>query len=342
MLDITPREAVNPMSQPFHDLPWAHTHAGEPRRIGVEIEMAGVTLETMADAVIAEFGGHLQADDPFVFHVCDSEVGDFVLELDARVLKDRAYREHLGRLGIELDDADQAALERWLADAAGRLVPHEMVAPPIPVAMLPRLDRVRATLQQAGALGTERALLYAFGLQLNIEIAQRDPESLLAILRAFVLMVEVLTTAGAIDLARRLSPYIRPFPGSFVRTILEPGFRPDMGGLIDTYLEHNPTRNRPLDLLPLFAEIDPERVAAAPVEHELVKPRPAFHYRLPNCEIDNPDWSLATPFNGWVEVERLAADHERLRHLGEEYLERPAQALGRWADDWARRLRDGF
>ncbi|MGM0552259.1 MAG: amidoligase family protein [Pseudomonadota bacterium] len=330
------------MSQLFHDLPWAYTPAGKPRRIGVEIEMGGIALETMADAVIAEFGGHLHTDDPFVFHVRDSEVGDFALELDARVLKDRAYREHLIRLGIELDDADEAALERWLADAAGRLVPHEIVAPPMPVAMLPRLDRVRAALQQAGALGTERFLLYAFGLQLNIEIAQRDAESLLAILRAFVLLYEALTAAGAIDLARRLSPYIRPFPGGFVRTILDPGFRPDMDGLIATYLEHNPTRNRPLDLLPLFAEIAPERIAAAPVEHELVKPRPALHYRLPNCEIDDPDWSLAIPFNGWVEVEQLAADPERLQRLGQEYLERPAQALGRWTDDWVRRLRDWF
>ncbi|WP_018141450.1 amidoligase family protein [Thioalkalivibrio sp. ALJ7] len=330
------------MSDPFHELPWPTNPDGEARRIGVELEMAGVSLETMAETVQAEFGGHIDSDSAFVCHVRDTEVGDFQLELDARVLKDRAYRDHLARLGIELDDPDEAALDRWLADAAGRLVPHEIVAPPIAAADLPRLDRVRAALQQAGALGTERSLLYAFGLQINIEIHRTDAEWLLAILRSFLLMVEVLTAAGAIDLARRLSPYIRAFPGPFVRYVLDPDFRPDQAGLIDAYLAHNPTRNRPLDLLPLFAHLDADRIDAAPVEHELIKPRPAFHYRLPNCEIDDPEWSLARPFNGWVEVERLAADPERLERLSREYLERPGQALGRWADEWSQRLRDWF
>ncbi|WP_018865491.1 MULTISPECIES: amidoligase family protein [unclassified Thioalkalivibrio] len=339
---VTPDYSETRMSEPFHELPWPANPEGAPRRIGVEIEMAGVSLETMAETVKDEFGGHIESDSAFVFHVRDTDVGDFQLELDARVLKDRGYREHLARLGIELDDSDEAALERWLADAAGRLVPHEIVAPPIATADLPRLDRVRAALQQAGALGTERSFLYAFGLQINIEVHRTDAEWLLAILRSFLLMVEVLTAAGAIDLARRLSPYIRSFPGPFVRYVLDPDFRPDRAGLIDAYLAHNPTRNRPLDLLPLFAHLDSDRIDAAPVEHELIKPRPAFHYRLPNCEIDDPDWSLARPFNGWVEVERLAADPERLERLSREYLERPGQALGRWADDWSQRLRDWF
>jgi hypothetical protein len=330
------------MNPSFHDLPWGSNPDGDTRRIGIELEMAGVSLETMAEAVRAEFGGRVETDNTFVFRVCESEVGDFQLELDARVLKDRAYRDHLARLGIELDDSDEAALERWLADTAGRLVPHEIVAPPIPVDALPRLDRVRAALQQAGALGTERSVLYAFGLQINIEVHRTDADWLLAVLRSFLLLVEVLKAAGTIDLARRLSPYIRDFPGAFVRYVLDPSFHPDRAALIDTYLAHSPTRNRPLDLLPLFAHLDPERIAAAPVEHELIKPRPAFHYRLPNCEIDDPEWSLARPFNGWVEVERLAADPERLEHLSREYLERPGQALGRWADEWSQRLRDWF
>lgn len=40
----------------------------------------------------------------------------------------------------------------------------------------------------------------------------------------------------------------------------------------------------------------------------LVKARPAYHYRLPNCLIDEPDWRLAREWNTWVAVERLAAD----------------------------------
>ncbi|WP_018175164.1 MULTISPECIES: amidoligase family protein [unclassified Thioalkalivibrio] len=330
------------MPERFHDLPWPDNPEGSPRKVGVEIEMAGVSLERMAEAIRAEFGGQVRCESPFVARVCDTDQGDFQVELDARVLKDRAYRSHLRRLGIELDDTDEAALDRWLADAAGRLVPHEIVAPPIPASALPRLDRVRAALQEDGALGTERSLLYAFGLQLNIEVHSTDAAWILDVLRAFLLLYEMLTNAGEIDLARRLSPYIRAFPGTFVRETLNPDFQPDQGELIDHHLAHNTTRNRPLDMLPLFAELDQERIDAAPVEHELVKARPAFHYRLPNCEIDDPEWSLAHPFNGWVEVERLAADRERLQRMSREYLERPTQALGRWADDWARKLRGWF
>ncbi|ADH85027.1 amidoligase family protein [Desulfurivibrio alkaliphilus] len=326
----------------FRPLPWTTGPNGQPRQVGVEIEMAGVDLATMAQAVQAEFGGRVEYLNPFLSRVCVPEFDDFVIELDARVLQDRRYREHLRHLGIELDDEDSETLERWLAEAAGILVPHEIVAPPLPLAALPRLDRVRAALQQQGARGTQSSLLYAFGLQINIEAHRLTADWLTAILQAFILLYEALVKAGNIDLARQISPYIRPFPGSYGRNILQPDYQPTMEQLIDDYLEHNLTRNRPLDMLPLFAEIDPERIRTAPVEHELIKPRPALHYRLPNCEIDDPAWSLAQPFNGWAEVEHLAADSQRLQSAAAAYLQRPAQALGQFADDWAEKIRDWF
>jgi hypothetical protein len=328
------------MSTPFRELPWADAPDGRPRRIGVEIEMAGVSLDVMAAAVLAEFGGRIESGGAFVTTVRGTEVGDFQVELDARVLKDHRYRDQLRSLGIELGDEDSAALDRWLADVAGLLVPHEIAAPPVPVTMLPRLDRVRADLQRKGARGTQSSLLYAFGLQLNIEVHSLEPDWLVPVLQAFLLLYEALVRAGNIDLSRQLSPYIKPFPGSYARHVLQPGYRPEMSALIDDYLEHNPTRNRPLDMLPLFAEVDRERVLAAPVERELIKPRPALHYRLPNCEIDDPQWTLARPFNAWAEVEYLAADPGRLEAACAGYLQRPAQALGQLADEWARRIRD--
>ncbi|MFH7319976.1 amidoligase family protein [Desulfurivibrio sp. D14AmB] len=330
------------MTTEFRKLPWANGPAGQPRRVGIEIEMAGVDLGTMAEAVQTEFGGRVERLNPFLSRVRVPEFDDFVIELDARVLQDRRYREHLRALGIELDDEDRETLEQWLADAAGILVPHEIVAPPLPLSALPRLDRVRADLQQKGAKGTQSSLLYAFGLQINIEAHSLGAEWLTAILRAFVLLNEALLKAGNIDLTRQLSPYIRPFPGSYIRLILQPDYQPTMARLIDDYLEYNPTRNRPLDMLPLFAEIDRERVWAAPVEHELIKPRPALHYRLPNCEIDDPAWSLAQPFNGWAEVEHLAANRQQLQAAAAQYLQRPAQALGQFTDQWTERIRGWF
>lgn len=304
--------------------------------------MGDVAMDVMAEAVRAEFGGRIEGGGAFVTHVRETEYGDFKVELDASVLRDHRYREHLRRLGIELDEKDRESLDRWLADAAARLVPYEIVAPPVPMSVLPRLDRVRAALQRQGAQGTQASLLYAFGLQLNIEAHSLNADWLTPLLQAFVLLYEALVKAGNIDLARRLTPFIKPFPGSYVRHLLHPAYRPGIGELIDDYLEYNPTRNRPLDMLPLFAVVDEQRIGSAPVEHELIKPRPALHYRLPNCEIDDPDWTLARPFNAWAEVEHLAADTDRLEEAREEYLRRPAQALGQFADEWARRIRDWF
>ncbi len=330
------------MTAKFNTLPWDTGPDGRPRRIGIEIEMAGVALAEMATAVQAEFGGRVEIESPFVCRVRDTEFADFQIELDARVLKDRQFRKHLRSLGVELNDQDNETLERWLAEVAGHLVPHEIVAPPLPPAALPRLDRVRAALQQSGAQGTQTSLLYAFGLQINIEVHSLAAEWITPILQAFMLLYETLVKAGNIDFSRQLSPYIRPFPGAYIRQILQPDYQPDISELIDDYLKYNHTRNRPLDMLPLFAEIDRPRVFAAPVERELIKPRPALHYRLPNCEIDDPDWTLARPFNAWAEVEHLAADPDRLQAASRAYLQRPAQALGQFRDQWTRRCRGWF
>ena len=62
------------------------------------------------------------------------------------------------------------------------------------------------------------------------------------------------------DLSRRISPYIEPYPLDYARLILQPDYAPDSGRLIDDYLRHNPTRNRALDMLPVFAHLDEARV----------------------------------------------------------------------------------
>jgi hypothetical protein len=68
----------------------------------------------------------------------------------------------------------------------------------------------------------------------------------------------------------------------------------------------------------------------------LIKARPTFHYRLPDCKIDDPDWALKATWNDWVEVERLAADDERLQRCCSDYLEfldSPFKRLfGKWAE----------
>jgi hypothetical protein len=116
-----------------------------------------------------------------------------------------------------------------------------------------------------------------------------------------------------VDISRRISPYVNAFPDAYVRLLLDPDYPADTGRLIDDYVAHNPTRNRPLDVLPVLAHLDADRVMARVQDPHLVKPRPAFHYRLPNCMVDEPHWTLAREWNDWVEVERLATDTEGLK-----------------------------
>ncbi len=276
--------------------------------------MAGVKPTAIAEAVTSTVGGQVVRESAFYSKVVDTELGDFGIELDADLLTSRKYQHHLSELGIDIGEGERReSIESILSRVAGLLVPLELVGPPVPWTELATLDQIRQKLHQAGARGTHASAFYAFGLQLNIEVASLKADHLLTVLRAFLLKFDWLLERNQIDLARRLSPYIHDFPEDYVIHVLQDDYIPDQAQLIDDFLKYTPTRNRPLDLLPLFAFLDSERVLSAPVEKALIKPRPAFHYRLPNCLIDEPDWTLAVAWNDWVAIERLAADADAIR-----------------------------
>jgi hypothetical protein len=88
-------------------------------------------------------------------------------------------------------------------------------------------------------------------------------------------------------------------------------------------------------MLPVFAQLAPERVSHR-IQGQKVKPRPAFHYRLPDSRVDEPGWGVAVDWNRWVAVERLTAEPERLAELGQAFLERFAGCPSR---AWLKELR---
>ncbi|MBR9886008.1 MAG: hypothetical protein GYB21_21140, partial [Oceanospirillales bacterium] len=100
---------------------------------------------------------------------------------------------------------------------------------------------------------------------------------------------------------------------------------------------HNPSRNRALDLLPLLAEIDEARVRRV-VDDAKIKSRPTFHYRLPNCQIEKPGWSLAHSWNLWWIVETLAERRDDLDRLGAEFLDVQRPLLGVNRKDWVEHM----
>jgi hypothetical protein len=323
----------------FEALPWKENAKGEPHKVGLELEMAGIDAETLARAVVSVVGGRVERDSAFYSRVVDTELGDFGIELDAELLKNRGYQKQLNNMGFDIGDGERRdQIEAVISRIAGLVVPLELVGPPVPVADLDRMDQIRQRLHQAGAKGTNSSPFYAFGMQINIDAASLEADHLLAMIRAFLLSYEWLKERAEVDLSRRISPYVQPYPEDYVVHVLQADYHPDIASLIDDFLKFTPTRNRPLDLLPLFAHIDQKRVIAAPVEHALIKPRPAFHYRLPNCLIDEPEWTLAEAWNDWVEVERLAADDDALREACRARLS-DASALKHWLATTWRKIR---
>ena len=76
------------------------------------------------------------------------------------------------------------------------------------------------------------------------------------------------------------------------------------------------------------------RVASRVVDGHLVSARPTYHYRLPNCQVDEPRWTIAGEWNRWVLVERLAAVPEAVEELGHAYLQLAPSAMNMHRRYW--------
>lgn len=280
-------------------------HQGSVRRMGVEIELAGVEPAQIAAAIASAFGGKVNWQSPFEIVIEGSQFGDFKLELDSARIKELGENSEItGDPSCEPAGFERSYIE-FVSGLAVKLVPWEIVTPPIPLAELPELYPLIDTLREQGALGTREAPHYAFGVHLNPELKDHSAASILRVLQSFVCLYDWIRHIERTDLMRRVTPYINHFGSDYLHLITAKDYKPNVGQLTDDYLEHNPTRNRSLDMLPLFKYLDEDRVVAQ-VGDERINARPTFHYRLPNCEIDNSNWNLNLSIEMWMSVEALA------------------------------------
>ena len=248
-------------------------------------------------------------------------LGDFRVELDSLPLKKEKYKHYLEKVGAGARLT--GVVEDVLESIVSTFVPAEIVTAPIAIADAPRLESLRWALHARNAEGTKASILYTFGFQLNPELPALDADTLVRHLRAFLALQDWLFAVSEVDATRDFYGWTEPFPVAYRRKVLDPSYTPDEDALIGDYLEANPTRNRALDMLPVFATLQEERVLAAAKEAENVKARPTFHYRLPNCQIDDPAWTFALEWNRWIEVEKLADDPARMRIAADELLAAP-------------------
>jgi Putative amidoligase enzyme len=293
--------------------------SGDTRRVGLELEIGNLGLDATLAVVQSSLGGEIRARTPTQGAVERTPWGTFGVEFDSKPLKERRYLRPLERMGVEPGSAAAQAIEESLLRVASELVPIEIVTPAIPWNELQQLDPLWAALRAAGVEDTRDSFLYAFGLHLNPESPDLTVATVLDHLRAYLLLEPWLAEAIDVDLTRKIAPYIRQFPAAYRQIVLDPDYAPDWEVFVAHYVEHNPTRNRPLDLVPLIVHATGKDLSVAVKEWALVKPRPTYHYRLPNCEIHQRGWTPAIDWNRWVHVERLVASPDLLRSLCADY-----------------------
>lgn len=303
--------------------PTERNATGDYRRVGIEIEFAGLLPRTTAELVNDLFGGQLEAASPHRLWVRNTRWGDFRIELDTQY----AHPDERIMHPPVPDDSEWERMRKefhtrtreLIGDVATGLVPTEIVCPPVPWNELGALDGLFDVLREHGARGTDASLLYGFGLHLNPEVPSLDVDVILAHIKAYLLLADWLRDQIRVDITREVLPHANPFPHDYAMRVLAPDYAPDLTTLIDDYMRFNPTRNRELDLLPLFAFLAPEHPHPL-LSGPLIKPRPTFHYRLPNAQLSDPDWGAVSEWNRWLEVERLAARPDTLAQRSSEYL----------------------
>ena len=287
---------------------------GRVRRVGVEIELTDLDVEAIASTVADVFDGRVQRENDYLARV-ETDLGTFRIEADLDLLQrvGRSRAAHPGERGVF------GAARDAVASLAEHIAPYEVVAPPVPYPSLPMLDDLAEALRARGGHGTGAGIFQALGLQLNPQVPSTSAASIHTHLRAYAVLEPWLRQRRATDVTRRVAPFADSYPAAYLERLLERTSPPAIGPLMDEYLRFNPTRNRSLDLLPLFAHLDPERVAEE-VDDPRIKPRPTYHYRLPDSRLGDADWRITDEWRHWLVVERTAAAPDLLSELATTYL----------------------
>ncbi len=315
---------------------------GQPRKAGFEFEFGNLPILKTVESLQKALGGEIISKTPFEAELHDCEIGNLKIERDANLLKSVKYRSWLKTLGIDFEPGSIAhEIEANIDKASKQLVPCEVVTSPIPLNELDKLDILTETLDKIGAEGTQQKLMYAFGLHINASIPDQSATTLRRYIQSFLLLQSWIIESSQIDVTRRFfTKYIDPFPNSYMELVLDPDYKPTIDTLIDDYLKHNPTRNRALDMLPILCDIDEKRVMKGirKEERDLVKGRPAFHYRLPDCKVDQPGWRVSYSWNQWIYVEKLACDGILLNELMDTWRGKRNRFTIAPSIEWAMRL----
>jgi hypothetical protein len=314
--------------------PITHNASGEERRVGYEFEFTGVEMDEASEIIKSLYGGEIHQLSTYEFNVKETDLGSFKLELDAQLLRDKKYEKVLKTLGIDLTKLKNIdSIEDSLKEMASSIVPFEIITPPIPISKMNELNRLVDELRRHKVKGTGSSFIYAFGLHLNPEIPDSCTESLLNHLRAYVMLDPWIRKDAKINLSRKITPYINEYGEEYILHILNPDYEPSLREFVTDYFKFKNSRNRPLDMLPVFMHLDQELTSSL-IKEELTSSRPTYHYRLPNCSLEDETWSLSDEWNRWIMVEKMASDKQVLNQYSRAWLRMKRETLIRFEAKW--------
>ena len=309
---------------------------GSLRRLGVELEMNGISIDQLAELVAGFIGGKVGHPGRYERVISGDAAGDWQVELDFALLKKMGREARSANSFLaELEQSTEEVFA-WFAET---VVPVELVSPPLPLDRLSDMESLIDLMRRRGARGTSDRITNAFGMHLNPELPDLETNTITALLKAFFCLYDWLHERASIDMTRRMTPYIDPFAKDYVRLVTAADYWPNQTQLIDDYLLYNPTRNRAMDMLPLFAFLDKARVHNTTADPR-IKARPTLHYRMPNCDIHLPEWGLHHPWNDWVMVERLAENTRLLNNCCQAYHRHLHNPLNRLFDSWLEHIQE--
>lgn len=318
----------------YQQPPVQYNSDGEDRKVGLELEFSGIELHKIAEIIVSIYGGVIIEKHRYHYEVKDTELGTFRVELDARILQKMARQN----MDVTFDEQSiRKSIEDVVDKLAKTVVPVEVVMPPLRVSELEKLEQLRTKLQENKAEGTDTSFVHAFGMHINIEVPELAPVSVLNYLKAFIIVYPWLLNILEINISRKISPFVDAFPDKYSRMVIDPSYQPSFQQMIEDYIEYNNTRNRPLDMMPVFGMINNKLIRKV-MEGEKNDPRPAFHYRLPNSRINEPGWRFEEEWNNWLVVERLASDKAMLEKLSRLYLYRRKQKVIAFRNEWAQTI----
>lgn len=292
--------------------------------------MSGLSAEDAARHIVDLFGGEKEARDASgmtgeVLAVSGTSLGDFGIRFAP---PDSPAEERPGATRA----LTRAAVEK-LAAVSGPVSSCEVHCPPVPFREVDCLDRLLDELRRSGAARDREAAPLPLGFDLVVDAEDTGADTIASVIKSFCLISDWLRQDYAAPDIEEAIAFPEPYSLDYRTLVAEPGYQPDINRLAADYIRHNPTRNRELDLLPLFADIAAE---ALETEDTLppIQPMRAYCYRLPRAGLARAGGIVADELQRWQMVESIAADPVRLGQMGEAFLARSHEFVeADWTDE---------